>query len=207
MNVNFFKHIIIPPPTPRIYARLGYSQSKTKLNQQQKDEIEKYIQEALTFIELKGSAIRIPINKINKSKTTLQKGIIFKSKDLVKLFANSKEILIMGATAGNNIMKAIKDNSRQKDLTRAVIFDAVASEIVDDVLPWIINYYNRELARENKHLTKRRFSAGYGDFALENQKTIYNTLKMKQLGVTLTKNYILIPEKSVTAVAGIEISS
>ena len=207
MNVNFFNHIIIPPPTPRIYARLGYSTSKTKLKQEQKDEVDKHIQEALTFIDLKGAAVRIPIDKIDKSKITLNKNIIFKSKSLVKLFADSKEILIMGATAGNNIMKAIKDNSRQRDLTRAVVFDAVASEIVDDVLGWITNYYNRELARENRHLTKRRFSAGYGDFRLENQKTIYNTLKMKQLGVTLTKNYILIPEKSVTAVAGIQISS
>ncbi|HEX7504838.1 MAG TPA: hypothetical protein VF336_06195 [Syntrophales bacterium] len=40
--------------------------------------------------------------------------------------------------------------------------------------------------------------------ALDHQKLFYDLLDLKRFGVDLTKNFILEPEKSVTAVAGIE---
>ncbi len=111
----------------------------------------------------------------------------------------------MAATAGPEIVKAISENSTGKDVTAAVVFDAVASEMADSALGWVMNYFNRELARENKQLTLRRFSAGYGDFLLENQKIIYDVLDLGRLGISLSDGYMLIPEKTVTAVAGIRI--
>jgi len=77
--------------------------------------------------------------------------------------------------------------------------------MADNALSWIINYFNRQLSRESKQLTSKRFSAGYGDFSLENQKIIYDVLKLEQLGISLSDKYMLIPEKSVTAVVGIKL--
>ena len=61
-----------------------------------------------------------------------------------------------------------------------------------------------EPAREGKELCPR-YSPGYGDFALENQKGIFNLLSpSKYTGLTLKDNMIMVPEKSVTAVIGIK---
>ncbi len=49
----------------------------------------------------------------------------------------------------------------------------------------------------------RRFSAGYADFNLENQRAIYDILQMGKIDVTITSSFILLPEKSVTAISGI----
>ncbi|MFH1318799.1 MAG: hypothetical protein ABIH71_07260, partial [Candidatus Omnitrophota bacterium] len=68
---------------------------------------------------------------------------------------------------------------------------------------WIMNYMNQQLCRENKTITRRRFSPGYSDFILENQRVLYSALKLDKLGVTITSDCILVPEKSVIAVAGI----
>jgi cobalamin-dependent methionine synthase I len=56
---------------------------------------------------------------------------------------------------------------------------------------------------QGKNLLPRRFSAGYADFNLENQKAIYEILQMGKIGVTINFNFILLPEKSVTAISGI----
>ncbi|MCK7506649.1 MAG: hypothetical protein MZV70_23005 [Desulfobacterales bacterium] len=109
----------------------------------------------------------------------------------------------MGATAGNPIMEAIREKTNQGDLTAAVVYDATASEMTDAALDWIMAYINRQLRREGKQLLPRRFSAGYADFALENQKQIYEKLQLEKIGVTLTSSFILLPEKSVTAIGGI----
>ena len=109
----------------------------------------------------------------------------------------------MGATAGNAIMEAIKEKTRHDDLAAAVVYDATASEMTDAALDWIMDYFNQILRREGKSLLPRRFSAGYADFDLKNQKMIYEKLQMNKFGVKINSSFILIPEKSVTAIGGI----
>jgi cobalamin-dependent methionine synthase I len=109
----------------------------------------------------------------------------------------------MGATAGGGIIDAIKEKTNHDDLAAAVIYDATASEMVDAALDWIMNYLNSQLRRESMKLLPSRFSAGYADFQLASQKTIYQQLQMEKIGVNINANFILLPEKSVTAITGI----
>ncbi|MFH1783464.1 MAG: methionine synthase [bacterium] len=204
MDVIFFHRITIPAPIELIYRRLGYTKGKTKLKKAQKDTLNKYIDEAMDLITLRGSALRVGIKKKTSVKTILENGIEFKSKDLARMLKKSNEVLLMGTSAGPEIMQKIKEDSKNKNLTRAVVFDAVGSEIADDALNWITDYINREIRREGKYLSKKRFSAGYGDLSIKNQQIIYDTLHLEHIGVVLLKNYMLIPEKSVTAISGIE---
>ena len=109
----------------------------------------------------------------------------------------------MGATAGSAIMEAIADQTRKGNLSAAVVYDATASEMTDAALTWLMDYFNNQLRREGKKLLPRRFSAGYADFKLENQKNIHQQLEMQKIGVAISSNFILRPEKSVTAITGI----
>ena len=204
MQVQFFDSIKVAVPKSKIYSRLGYTQGKTEVTKEQRDNVERCIEEAMALIDLKGAALRVPITAIEESQVKLLDGIIFPSKSLAEFFKNCEEVLFMAATGGSKIMAAIKENSAGADVTKAVIFDAVASEVVDSALSWIMDYFSYELRRENKLLTKNRFSAGYGDLSLESQEVIYNALELKELGISLTATYMLIPEKSVTALAGIK---
>ena len=205
MQIKLFNSITLSPPKNKIYSRLGYARGVTKVDDKQRDKFENYIDQALALIELKGMAARIPIIKIESPKIALKENITFESKSLAQFLSDCQEVLFIAATAGSEVVKAISEGSLGKDVTAAVVFDAVASEMTDSALTWIMNYFNRELARENKQLTLRRFSAGYGDFALENQKIIYDVLDLGQLGISLSDNYILIPEKTVTAAAGVRL--
>ena len=110
----------------------------------------------------------------------------------------------MGATAGDGVMESIRGDTEGEEMTRGVIVDAVASEMTDAALDWIAGYFNRFLTREPARLTKGRFSAGYGDFLLENQRTMYALLELGRIGVAINEHCILTPEKSVTAVMGIQ---
>ncbi len=203
MKVVFFDTITVSLPKDKIYSRLGYSKGKTQLKDRQKEVVERYIEDALDFINLKGAGRRVPVAEISPESITLSGGNALKSKSLVKLFSKCSEILFMGATAGKKVVEVIEKNSAGKDITSAVIFDAVASEMVDGALDWIMGYFGQQIRRENKYVVERRFSAGYGDFLLDSQKVMCDILEIDKLGVVLSKEFILLPEKSVTAVAGI----
>lgn len=202
-SLHFFMSISIPVPTKDIYRRLGYRRGITQVNDDIKREIEDAIEYALSLIHLTGAGVRIPVEEIGQFNIALSKGIAFNSSGLARMLKGCSEVLLMGATAGKDIMEAIESDSKNNQLTRGVILDAVASEMVDASLDWISDYYNGQLRRENRQLTKKRFSAGYGDFLLENQKIMYDVLQLGILGVELTESCMLVPQKSVTAVAGI----
>lgn len=200
---TFFESIVIAPPFEKIYRRLGYEQRITRLKETQKSRIDHFIQEANSLVALKGTAVRIPVEERGASHIVLSGGGTFKSRDLTRMLAGCVEAILMGTTAGKRISEAVTQETLDNNLTRGVVYDAVASEMVDAALKWIMNYTNRELRREGKQLLPKRFSAGYGDFGLENQKIIYDLLQLSRLDVILTEHCVLIPEKSVTAVSGI----
>jgi hypothetical protein len=205
MVVKKFEPIIVDLPLREIYSRLGYVKGKTQLTDKQQKQLNSCIKKAESLVELKGAAINLDISRIDQQSIVLSNQIILNSKSLAKLLIRSDQALFIGATAGSAIVDAIEENSlNDGDMTQAVVFDAVASEMTDAALDWMVNFYNRILRRENKSLTKSRFSAGYGDFKIEYQKVFFEVLNLKDLGVDITESFLLVPEKSVTAIAGIQ---
>ena len=110
----------------------------------------------------------------------------------------------MAATAGSTVVEEIREDTKGRDFVRGVILDATASEITDVALDWIMAYMNGSLRRENKALPRKRFSAGYGDFDLKNQQAMHRLLHLEQIGIRITERFMLVPEKSVTAITRIE---
>lgn len=202
-SANYFNNIPIQAPLSRIYRRLGYREGVTELGQNDRREIESHIEKALSLIQVQGTARRLPVVLEGESTVRLPENAFFESRRLLKFLNGSDEILLMGATAGPEIMTAIQEDAAGRNIMRAVVLDATASEIADATLDWIMAYYNRALRREGKCLLKARYSAGYGDLGLENQRMIYRLLALGTIGVEITESCMLIPEKSVTAITGI----
>ena len=202
--VLFFESISVPIPRKNIYRRLGFVKGVTGVPASQEQEIESYIADASSLIHLKGAGLRAPITEIEDARIILADGVEFKSRQLAKLLANCSEIVLMGATAGREIMDAIEKDATGANVTRAIVLDAAASEIVDASLDWIMDYFNQSLRRENRKLLGKRYSAGYGDLFLETQKTMYRLLKLDRIGIEITESSMLVPEKSVTAITGIQ---
>ncbi len=198
----FFNSINIKAPKERIYHRLGYRDAVVQISPHQEEEIEFYIDEALLSLELKGAGKRVVIEDRSEGKVVLQGGIVFESNLFVSLVADCTEVLFMAATSGSRIIKDIQ-NLQNDNLTKASIYDAAASELVDASLEWIQQYFYQQIKRENRFLSQRRISCGYGDFSILYQKTIYDILELKRLGIEITEFFLLLPEKSVTAVSGI----
>ncbi len=201
----FFHAIRIDMPARAVYRRLGYQKGKTEITREQRSEIEATLGDAVSLVELKGSAVLIPVREQGAGQILLDTGELLKSASLLRMLEGSTELLLMGATAGNRVMQEISRDSKSGNLTRAILLDAVASEMTDKALDWIAEHMGRELRRQGKGITHSRFSAGYGDFELENQKIMYERLQLQEIGVKITDSCVLVPEKSVTAVAGVRV--
>ena len=202
--VRYFPAITLAEwPIESVYRRLGYRRASTRLTTGQREETERYIAEGIDLIRLQGAALRLPVRTVSTDRVTLTDEVEFESRNLAAFLRDAREVVLMGATAGKEIMEAIENDTTGDRVTRAVVLDAAASEAVDSALDWIMGYLGRQLLREGRMLMQTRYSAGYGDLALENQRVIHGLLGLEGLGVGITERCILVPEKSVTAITGI----
>ena len=200
---DVFSFIPVRVPPVQVWKRLGYRKETAFPGGEQAVSLQETLTEAFSLMEIQGAGLPASFRSPRPGDIRLAGGAVFHSGDLARFLRGCDDLLLMGATAGQTIMTAIEEASRAGRMARAAVLDAAASEAVDGALDWITGYYRRKLLRKLKTVTGRRFSAGYGDFSLENQKIIYELLRLGDLSVTLTDTFMLIPEKSVTAVAGI----
>ncbi|MBD3320697.1 MAG: methionine synthase [Chitinivibrionales bacterium] len=200
----FFTRIPIEIPERMVLIRLGYNRRKTTLSADQKSTLDRNISDGFSLCELRGCYMRMDIEKHEAGKTVLEDGSELTGTSLAKLLQNSHAVALMASTAGPDIVQAAAKSIDRGDGATGVIYDAVGGQSADAALGWINEYVRQSLSRKREHLTKRRFSPGYGDVALENQKSMYRLLDLERLGLQLTPGCMLVPEKSVTAIAGIE---
>jgi cobalamin-dependent methionine synthase I len=133
----------------------------------------------------------------------LDGGTIINSGSLAKFLNQSEEVFIIGITAGNEIVEYRDKLIKKEDLFLSVIADATGSEIAEEGANWIHDLLDNSIKKQGLKTTRLRYSPGYGDFKLSYQRKIFDLLQMERLNLKLTDNFLIIPEKSITAIIGI----
>ncbi len=186
-----------------IYARLGYDKKRTELSDEMHDEVEKLINKAENTLSLTGAYRIMGVAQIDTPRVILGDGTILSGVKLSELMKDCDQALIMLATGGSKIMELINRLQTEGKMSEAVVIDAAASEITDSVLDMVMLHVGQMLRNKGRVLTKMRFSPGYGDFDIEQQKELYRLMNGESFGMTLNEACLLLPEKSVLAIAGI----
>lgn len=194
---------IIPfvPDRKTVIRRLG--STKANFSDGLESEINGFLKMAQSIFSAKGKANIYDIKHAGKGVISLQ-GQRIESALLSKLLINSDRIYLMCATLPQKDVEKINEAMSSAQGLKAIVLDAYASECVDGALGILMERKNAALKRLGQKLTKRRFSAGYGDLDIKYQKVFYDLLGMQTVGVTISDKYLLAPEKSVIAIAGVE---
>ncbi|NLB78578.1 MAG: methionine synthase [Clostridiaceae bacterium] len=186
-----------------ILSRLGYDKHRTAISNESLRGIGRLITYAENTLSIMATYRIIDISYIDSPRVVLEDGTILSGKKLSELLKNSCQALVMGATGGAKIMELIEQLQVEGKMSDAVVIDAAASEITDSALDFVMSIVGQYLKPRGKFLTKMRFSPGYGDFEITQQKDFYRLLEAQNLGIKLNEACLLIPEKSVFAIAGI----
>lgn len=198
----YLEDIKAEAPRSNILIRMGYRKGITKLSAEDEKGVDEGIKKGRALCRLKGAYLTLKIAAAVPGEIHLENGITLKSEGLAKLLNGCREAVLMASTAGKEVVLARDKEITAGDAAYGLILDATASETADAGLDWIQEFLNGQLARQGRKLTNR-FSPGYGDLPLAAQKPIYDALGLDKLGITITERFLLEPEKSVIAVAGI----
>ncbi len=152
--------------------------------------------EILSAIDCKMAAVRVPVSCENDE---VDLGFLkVQSKNLSYALGKSEESFVFAVTLGMGAERLLLRLSRLS-VSEHFMADALLSayaEAAADRAQEILNGYGK---------TKKRFSPGYGDLPLEIQPMILKALDSeKTLGITITEGLLMKPQKSITAIVGIE---
>ena len=156
--------------------------------------------------KIKSSAVcrvcysRIPIERPEKNTIVIGK-IKTDSVCLGKNLRGCSEVYIFFATIGSAVDRLIAASRTAP--SKALALDAAASALTEAVCNFLNRQLKEEALKEGKFL-RPRYSAGFGDFTLEHQRSFVDMLNTsKNIGVVLRNETMLFPTKSVSALIGI----
>ena len=127
-------------------------------------------------------------------------GHVFESRALAKNLCGCGEAFFLAATLGAEADRRLRRYAAV-DLPRAAVWQAACAAYLEEYLDEMEN----ALRAEAPGLYLRpRFSPGYGDLDISNQQAMFALLDLeKRLGLSLTPAWMMLPEKSVTAIIGL----
>lgn len=203
-KIKYFESIPAVPKREMILSRLGYRNGITELNTSDLTRIEECIRQGEGLCKPAGAYLNVPIWSKDSSSIILENGVTFQSSSLLKLLKDSHSVVLMASTVGEGVSERVFNEVKNGNAAAGLILDSVASQTADSVLDWLVQLIAKILAREGRKLTKHRYSPGFGDLPLSYQKDIFEALQLEKLNMALTERFMLVPEKSVIAIAGVE---
>jgi len=124
-----------------------------------------------------------------------------KSRDVASLLSSCDRATLLAATIGGPITSETERLMSERRMTEAMILDAFGSEAVEALVDILCSRLEREAEGAGIAPT-RRFSPGYGDWDLNVQPDLLRAVGADRIGIRANEAFILVPEKSVTAIMG-----
>jgi hypothetical protein len=142
------------------------------------------------------------IKKIERGRIYLQGGMTLKSPKLSLALHDSEELICFVTTIGEEIDFEIKGMMRQGRLSEAFVMDALGSVAVESAAEQFHRRMERKYSENNKAVTLR-FSPGYCDWPIEEQKKLFELFDSNTAGIELMDSCLMTPRKSISAVFGV----
>ena len=118
---------------------------------------------------------------------------------LVEMCGGDPSVVFTMATLGDELERTC---GADEPVSRQLVFDTVGSLLAEMVADLLESDWRAHVETLGLQYS-RRFSPGYCDWALDGQSVIAASLDPERLGVRLTSHFVMIPSKSVSAVAAV----
>lgn len=146
------------------------------------------------------------INNIGKGSVSVNGCTTFRSQKLTRALEDSDEIVCFVATVGSNIEDEIDGLMAQRRLSEAYVLDTMGSVAVENIVEQFHQCKELPFFSENRSVTLR-FSPGYCDWPVTDQKKLFALFDSDVTGVELLHSCLMRPRKSISGVFGLFYSS
>lgn len=201
--VDYLKDFQIELDAKKIYNVLGYSnghQPKPSIRSM----VDMEMAEARELIRTSCSYQIMDIQRIRRPRVTLVNGTkaTFTSEVLSWALYPCEQAVIFVASIGPDLERRVAQLTSEGCGTRAYILDAIGSEAAEKTVCYLQDQF-REVAKFDDGDTTLRYSPGYCDWDISQQKALFKAMDSAPLQVNLSTDCLMIPRKSVSGIIGL----
>jgi hypothetical protein len=139
-----------------------------------------------------------PITSVGNSRISVD-GLLFTSHNLARVFSGCSQAAIFVVTIGGALESEVAQLTKEGLLVRASVLDAVGSVAVEKVADWLEGMI-RNIATANGDKVGWRYSPGYCDWDITQQRELFRGLDSESIGVHLTDTCLMVPRKSMSGI-------
>ncbi len=184
--------------TSKTLHKLGYDASET-LDPKIAEVLDEALLVAKKVAKPRGIYRTFPVLGTSRDGVKTEAGIIRSAMftRLANMCRGDRSIVFMITTIGEQL--EITGRSSES-LFHQLVFDTLGSELTEMVADMLEMDWRAQLSRLGLQCSSR-FSPGYCDWALDGQDVIFKALDAGLIGVHLTSQFVIVPSKSISAIA------
>lgn len=132
----------------------------------------------------------------------LEGGLRLASPTISYVLSDCKFALLLLTTIGRKIEDEAVRRIRENEILRGYILDTIGSQAIESLADSIQDEIERIVHQHGCEATLR-YSPGYCDWDIMDQKQLFRVLDAGSIGVTLTDSCLMVPRKSISGITGI----
>jgi len=139
----------------------------------------------------------------SKERINLENKLVFRSsKSIIDQLKGASHLLVGVITIGDFLEKKVSELFSQGEYPQALALDAVGTVAVEDFSRRVRKLARQEV-KEQDFKTSRHFSPGYSGWEVSQQESIFKSIPADNIGVRLSKSYMMLPQKLLSWVIGV----
>ena len=164
--------------------------------------IDQEIEEAYDLIQPSCSYRIMDIRRVRHPRVTLEEGLVITSEVLSWVLLPCQKVVIFVASIGRSLEERVSQLMKEGHILKATILDAIGSEAAEKTICYLQDTIRGVANLDDAEITLR-YSPGYCDWDITQQRAIFRAMNSAPLGVNLTRECLMVPRKSVSGVIGL----
>jgi hypothetical protein len=143
-----------------------------------------------------------PVEEITGSFIHLEDGPKLRSAKMARALRGSEAVVCFVATIGAKIEEEIRHLTVENHLSDAFIVDTIGSVAVEQLVEAFHGLVGEDRRKIDGGVTLR-FSPGYCDWSIDEQRKLFDLIDAELIGVEINHSCLMEPRKSVSGIFGL----
>jgi len=164
--------------------------------------ISDYIENTCHLTEPLYSYVVKRISSVQGSRVVIEGSVTFQSEVIARLLEQCEKVAVFLVTIGGHLEETVNQLAADGLVLQAAVLDTIGSSVVETVTDFVQERISED-ARTQGLCISRRFSPGYCDWDISEQKMVFRAMNGDYAGIRLTEQCLMLPQKSISGIIGI----
>ena len=185
----------------QVLRNIGYG-TKNKLPTRVSSLIDEYLENACHLLEPSYSCVIKDIAFVEEPRVAIEDSVTFESGIIARMLEHCDKAAIFLVTIGDLLEEMVRQLTEDRLVVQATVLDAIGSVAVESVANFVQERVE-EVAQAQGLCISQRFSPGYCDWDIEQQRMVFEAMSGNYTDVRLTDGCLMLPQKSISGIIGI----